>query len=440
MTKLKSVQIMSSYNSTAEPKYQNKKIIEYLEKTLQLTAQNCPKEEQVELEEKVINPIITMFDDLPNQQAADDEQEISHNSFYNELKEIIDYLLNDDESEKYLEILSNLSQSKGFCTNIEKLEILKRIIGIIANWVHKNKNISDIKKITLRDKLKKNQNILDKERRRLIFQKPSDKEEFIATLKWLYENAYEQDDLNLIQKVWENPFYSREDIENEKSSSLGISSGGVERLFKMTEEAIKNRLFEFKGQDTPFGDYPAPMVPIGYHKGYLAAVYPESKDEPFMKLEDYNTYTKQDDTIYFSYSCNDEQFLKKRKSTPQQSEDINFDYREHRLFALSENLVICYSVEEEKEFFQNLLEDKEFSQENPFLRRSLAKLTEDVKTIQQELIHCVQFFNKNTDDAQTMISDWYEDEKEKLESIWNNLGLEFPSENTLKELATSKTL
>ncbi len=98
------------------------------------------------------------------------------------------------------------------------------------------------------------------------------------------------------------------------------------------------------------------------------------------------------------------------------------------MFAFSERDIVRYAVADEKDFYIRLLKNKDFSDDNPFLRRSLAKVTEDADIIEQELIRCLRYLQSKSPE---MIDSWYEIEKEKLSPIWQQNNLEFPSKESL---------
>ena len=280
-------------------------------------------------------------------------------------------------------------------SNLDLLETLIRVLELFG----KKSSLYNTTKLAGIDRgWKQIRKIAEKMRRRVILLKPPNQDKLGNSIRWLATNG-EQEDLMLIKQVRHNPQNSSEDIQ---------------KLFYLAEKEIKKRLplFQLLGHDTPFCQYPAPVVPIGYHKGELVAAYLDQENK---EQELYSSFLPlEEDTTYVKYDTNNEQF----------SQLINdFDYLEDKLFAFSENDVRRYSVKDEKDFFSNLLKDESFSQDNPFLRRSLAKLTEDVHIIEPELIRCIQYLNEH---AKKMIPDWYQNEKEKLSPIWEQQNLAFP--------------
>ncbi len=59
----------------------------------------------------------------------------------------------------------------------------------------------------------------------------------------------------------------------------------------------------------------------------------------------------------------------------------------------------------------------------------MAKTTEDIEVIQQELSRCIKYLQS---ESPNMIPSWYKTEKEKLYTIWQKNNVEFPSEDALR--------
>ncbi len=273
----------------------------------------------------------------------------------------------------------------------------RKMLGLLISEVNSSSKI--VRKLSkcedINSEWREFRRILRKKERRVLLVEPSTEEEFKATLKWLFALGNEEEDLVLIRKVKRNPPYFSKEIQS---------------LFEDVEEAIIKRLkplFQLLGHDNPLDEYPAPVIPIGRYQGEVVAVYLDSKNFSLSYL------TLDLDVEYVKY---DEQFKQNLGE---------FNYCRDRLFAFSENEVFSYPLAAEKDLFSWLLIDKNFSQDNPFLRRSLAKVTENIDIIRQELTGCINYLKLKSPD---MIPSWYKIEKEKLSLIWQRNGLEFPSD------------
>jgi hypothetical protein len=132
------------------------------------------------------------------------------------------------------------------------------------------------------------------------------------------------------------------------------------------------------GYDCPLGTYPSPAVPIicNLFNGQYKAVYLDDNlkihTDPVLRKA---KFSKLSITI-----------KKKLKE---------FDYRKHRLYAISESNVDFYETHKEKEFFIQLLEDKNFSKDNPFVRVSLAEETGEQYIFRRELQNYEQYLEKH---------------------------------------------
>ncbi len=144
------------------------------------------------------------------------------------------------------------------------------------------------------------------------------------------------------------------------------------------------------GHDNPLGRYPAPVVPIVITGFRLVAVHTGNDGEP--QLTD----------IPF-----DKKFIWHKDEVTQQLS--NFDYRRHRLFALSEQELEIYSSVDQRAYFEWALSNAEFSRENPFLRLSLAKATGITALLLDELYGCVVHLLRNTNEE--FIDHWYATER-----------------------------
>src|ERR1043165_3354463 len=149
--------------------------------------------------------------------------------------------------------------------------------------------------------------------------------------------------------------------------------------------------FILLGHNSPLGDYPAPVVPVGLLNERLVAVY-AAEDGP-------DVVTVAQDCSYIILNSNQQQAL------------IEFDYRRQRLFAMSERDLLTYFIESERDFFHSLLDDSHFASDNPFLRLSLAKSTRDASTIAYELLPCARTIARR---APHYLNTWIDEEKEAI--------------------------
>ncbi len=276
---------------------------------------------------------------------------------------------------------------------------LYTLIVIINSFSKKSSLYSKIETSEIEYKLKQIRNILEKNLRKFSLKNPESKQEFQSLLHWFTTNG-DHRDLDLVKQV---------------KRKLPYSSKKILRLMNIAEEEIRMRVkksFQLLGYVNPFNEYPAPVVPIGKNKdNKLVAVYSGSFD-PFLILDKDHDYIEFDDKLKHSLE--------------------DFNYSEYKLFAFSQYDIVCYLIEEEKEFYINLLKDKNLSQDNPFVRYSFAKVTEDIDVILQEIVQCIKYLYSKSPD---MIPSWYDTEKERFSDLWKQKNLEFPSEEELKSLA-----
>lgn len=159
------------------------------------------------------------------------------------------------------------------------------------------------------------------------------------------------------------------------------------------------------GYDNPLGIFPSLVVPIvsdNKNEQYKAVFF--DKDSKKIILEDIDIPNDQLDITRVEELNKDS----KKKLD-------NFDYKTYRLFAKSEYDIDPYEIDNEKNFFSTLLQDKNLLEliDDPFVRLSLAKITENGDLIKEEL---------------KMGKDKLKD-NEQLLKFWNNLGEEI-SEST----------
>lgn len=143
--------------------------------------------------------------------------------------------------------------------------------------------------------------------------------------------------------------------------------------------------FALLGYDNPLGRYPAPVVPVGRLDGRLVAAYSGAQSPSYLALEDDVEYVKFDGAARGKLAA--------------------FDPHVHRLFAFGEWDVRLYPIAREGEVFSEFLNQKNFSGCNPFLRLSLAKVTNDSRLIIRELRSCVLWMHNS---APALLDSWYQ--------------------------------
>lgn len=151
--------------------------------------------------------------------------------------------------------------------------------------------------------------------------------------------------------------------------------------------------FNLLGHDNPWGQYPAPVVPVGRdEKGLLAVVYAATDShQVVVHVADEAKFVK------------DELINAKLEG---------FDHQSHRLFAFDKDSLIYYPIEDEKNFFRKVLKDSRLKGENPFLRLSFAKETRKKSLITREVVACLNRLSKPRGDKKPVfINYWYENER-----------------------------
>lgn len=144
--------------------------------------------------------------------------------------------------------------------------------------------------------------------------------------------------------------------------------------------------FKVIGYACPLGRYPSPITPIiEDDKGKYNAVY--------------LNYDKENNLDLVTEPVRPNSKFSRLSDLPEDQknkfEQLQFDYRRQRLFAISEEDIKCYDAKEEASFFTELLEDKKFFRDEPFVRISLAKGTQDSSLLYYELDSCKRYLKKN---------------------------------------------
>ncbi|MFS0519084.1 GUN4 domain-containing protein [Nostoc sp. UIC 10607] len=138
--------------------------------------------------------------------------------------------------------------------------------------------------------------------------------------------------------------------------------------------------YKLVGYDCPLGSYPSPAVPI---------VYDSNNKHKAVYLDD-NLKVYIDSVVetasFFRLSDCDKNARKKLKK---------FDYRKHRLYALSKSNVDFYEIEDETYFFVKLLIDSNFCKDNPLTRVSLAEATGIKDLLNRELQNYEQYLQEH---------------------------------------------
>jgi DNA-binding protein HU-beta len=143
--------------------------------------------------------------------------------------------------------------------------------------------------------------------------------------------------------------------------------------------------FELVGHDNPLGRYPAPAVPIGRLNGSLVAVYAADSGSEVFPLRARVRFTRHGKLLKESLK--------------------GFDYRLHRLFAFGDSDVEFYPIQNEAQYFRDLLRRPSTHRESPFFRLSIAKGAGQPTLVVQELISCLEELRQGPDG---FVDLWYE--------------------------------
>lgn len=144
------------------------------------------------------------------------------------------------------------------------------------------------------------------------------------------------------------------------------------------------------GFDCPLGSYPSPLVPI-------------VQDD----LDYYAAYLDAKNTIHLERLESDSKFIFLTDLPPETRAKLKgFDCRKHRLFAKTKNDVCFYASNREEAFFTVLLNDNNFSSNNPFFRLSLSEDTGDLAIFNEELERCENYLRERHPE---ILSEWKKD-------------------------------
>lgn len=168
--------------------------------------------------------------------------------------------------------------------------------------------------------------------------------------------------------------------------------------------------FELLGHDNPWGEYPAPVVPIGSLNNVLVAVYEGKEGAEIVELEEKVKFVRHHGDLAAKFA--------------------GFDYVQHRLFAFSSENVTSYLRNSEITFFHKLLRSPAMRKASPFFRLSLARETGYSYEIARELVSCV---NQLRESAPLFADKWYEVQVRSLRKLsaaklvlpqdWRNLSV-----------------
>lgn len=154
---------------------------------------------------------------------------------------------------------------------------------------------------------------------------------------------------------------------------------------------MPNEGFELIGHDAPLGR-PGPVVPVGRNGDRLVVIYAGNEGAIVVEV---------DDDVEFE-----------RFDAGAMAKLRGFDYNRQRLFATDEKRVEAYAVEGEREFFLSLLNNSNFSGENPFLRLTLAEATSELVAITREVTSCVRYLEETAAD---LVESWYIEQRQSLQ-------------------------
>jgi hypothetical protein len=143
---------------------------------------------------------------------------------------------------------------------------------------------------------------------------------------------------------------------------------------------MEDQNYKLVGYDCPLGSYPSPAVPIVYDSNNkYKAVYLDD----FLKVYIDSVV---ETASFFRLSDCDINAKKKLEK---------FDYRKHRLYALSKSNVEFYEIEDETYFFVKLLIDSNFSKDNLLTRVLLAEATGIKDLLNRELQNYEQYLQEH---------------------------------------------
>jgi hypothetical protein len=157
---------------------------------------------------------------------------------------------------------------------------------------------------------------------------------------------------------------------------------------------IEDRVPELVGYVCPIGRYPSPAIPIVDNPHY------NDDNDRYLAVYLDKIGSKTDETVHTK-----SKFVK--LSSSQKKELVNFNCLKERLFAVSKSDICSYpyQVEAEREFFEKLLKDRNFSREDPFFRISLAEEVGKLDLLKTELYSCAQYIDQNDPDFMWLLNE-----------------------------------
>lgn len=153
--------------------------------------------------------------------------------------------------------------------------------------------------------------------------------------------------------------------------------------------------FVLLGHDSPLGQYPAPVAPVGRLDGELVCLYADRDGSvTWEAIPEESSYATHGGVLAETLA--------------------KYDFLRDRLFAFSAESVVFYAVEREHLFFEQLLSDRSFSAYNPFVRLALAKQIRNSDTLLREVRGCVRHLQKR---SPNFLPRWYQAEREEISRI-----------------------
>jgi hypothetical protein len=150
--------------------------------------------------------------------------------------------------------------------------------------------------------------------------------------------------------------------------------------------------FELLGHDCPLAQYPAPVAPVGRLDGELVCLFANPDGSVTWEIiPEESNYVSHDGVLAETLA--------------------KFDFLHDRLFAFSAESVVLYSFGRELSFFEQLLSERGFSAENPFVRLALAKRVGTHDAFLREIRRCVKYLQNR---SPNFLLRWYEAERAEI--------------------------
>lgn len=149
--------------------------------------------------------------------------------------------------------------------------------------------------------------------------------------------------------------------------------------------------FVLVGHDSPTGEYPSPVMPIGEREGVLVVAYRGVAGVEFEEIPA--------DAIYERHAVAD------------------FEVERDVLFAFSPSEVIRFAVEDEQLFFDAVLQDPRMKDADAFFRLAIAIDTKHPDLVSAELVRARRRMSEN---APHYVNAWYGDVLDRLGPEWRD--------------------